>query len=140
MADLESARPIPYTETTEDREVRDQRVSNESLLHTARTRFQRSLEVEDEIRRECLIDERFEANEQWDSAVRAVRERPDQNRPCLTLNLMKPAIKQVTNEQRASRPTLRVSPTGGGASVEVAQICDGLLRAIQRESDAQQAY
>jgi len=134
------AYPVPYTPTEADRQVRTQRGSDEALLQTARTRFQRSLEVEDELRREFLIDEQFESNEQWDFQVRQARERPDQNRPCLTLNLMKPAIKQVTNEQRASRPALRVSPTGGGASVEVAQICDGLLRAIQRESDAQQAY
>jgi hypothetical protein len=74
----------------------------------------------------------------WPAAIAQQREL-DQ-RPCHTINLLPGAIAQVTNEQRAHRPSLRVSPAGGAATVAVAQICDGLLRHIQRDSRAPIAY
>lgn len=128
----------PYTPTVDDRDVAAQMQDDEALLRTARARFLRSEEGEDELRREFVVDQRYRAGLQWPDDVSQQRER-DQ-RPKHVVNLLPGAIAQVTNEQRAHRPSLRVSPAGGDATVEVAQICDGLLRHIQRESRAPIAY
>jgi hypothetical protein len=128
------------TTTPEDRDVRTQTTDDDALIRTARARFTRSEEAEAELRREFGIDQEYRAGMQWPDDVRNDRESFGQRRPCHVVNLLPGAIAQVTNEQRAHRPSLRVSPAGGDATVEVAQICDGLLRHIQRDSRAPIAY
>ena len=129
-----------YVPTPDDRDAAQQSTDDDALLRTARARFLRSEEGETEIRREFVIDQQFRAGGrgQWPDTVIAGREL-DQ-RPWHVVNLLPGAIAQVTNEQRAHRPSLRVSPAGGAATVDVAKICDGLLRHIQRESRAPIAY
>jgi hypothetical protein len=128
------------TPTPEDRDVRRQSTDDEALIRTARARFTRSEEAESELRREFLIDQEYRAGLQWPDDVRNDRESVGQRRPCHVVNLLPGAMAQVTNEQRSHRPSLRVSPAGGAATVAVAQICDGLLRHIQRDSRAPIAY
>ncbi len=127
-----------YAPTPDDRDVTRQSADDAALLRTARARFARSEEGEAELRREFVIDQRYRAGEQWPADVAQMREL-DQ-RPKHVVNLFPGAIAQVTNEQRSHRPSLRVSPAGGAATVDVAQICDGLLRQIQRDSRAPIAY
>ncbi len=127
-----------YTLTPEDREVTAQTTDDDALLKVARRRFQLSEEAEAELRREFLVDQAYRAGQQWPQGISQQREL-DQ-RPSHVVNLFPAAIAQVTNEQRSQRPALRVSPAGGAATVEVAQICDGLLRHIQRDSRAPIAY
>lgn len=127
-----------YVQTAEDREVTAQSTDDEALIKVARRRFQLSAEAEEELRREFLIDQRYRAGDQWPQGISQQREL-DQ-RPSHVVNLFPAAIAQVTNAQRANRPALRVSPAGGAATVDVAQICDGLLRHIQRDSRAPIAY
>ncbi len=127
-----------YTLTPEDHEVTDQTTDDEALLKVARRRFLLSEEAEAELRKQFLIDQRYRAGDQWPPGISQQREL-DQ-RPSHVVNLFPAAIAQVTNEQRSNRPALRVSPAGGTATVEVAQICDGLLRHIQRDSRAPIAY
>jgi hypothetical protein len=128
-----------YTPTADDRDVTRQSTDDEALIRTARARFQRSEEAEAEIRREFILDQQYRAGEgTWPDQAAKARE-VDQ-RPCHTVNLFPGAIAQVTNEQRRNRPSIRVSPAGGPATVEVAQIYDGLLRDIQRASRAPIAY
>jgi hypothetical protein len=118
--------------------MQEQTTDDEALIRTARLRFTRSEEAETELRKQFLIDQRYRAGDQWPHGISEQREL-DQ-RPSHVVNLFPAAIAQVTNEQRANRPALRVSPAGGAATVEVAQICDGLLRHIQRDSRAPIAY
>ena len=127
-----------YVPTAEDREVTAQTTDDAALIKVARRRFTLSAEAEEELRREFLIDQRYRAGDQWPQGISQQREL-DQ-RPSHVVNLFPAAIAQVCNEQRANRPALRVSPAGGAATVDVAQICDGLLRHIQRDSRAPIAY
>jgi hypothetical protein len=125
--------------TAFDRDVRQQSTDDEALVRTARLRFQRSEEAEAELRREFIVDQLYRAGEgTWPEAV--LNARTLDQRPCHTVNLFPGAIAQITNEQRRNRPSIRVSPAGGAATVEVAQIYDGLLRHIQRASRAPIAY
>ena len=128
-----------YVPTADERDVRQQSTDDEALLRTARLRFQRSEEAEAELRRDFLIDQQYRAGEgTWPEQIAKSREL-DQ-RPCHTVNLFPGAIAQICNEQRKNRPSIRVSPAGGAATVEVAKIFDGLLRHIQRASRAPIAY
>jgi hypothetical protein len=128
-----------YALTPDDRDVERQSTDDEALIRTARARFLRSEEAEAELRREFILDQQYRAGEgTWPDAIAKARE-VDQ-RPCHTVNLFPGAIAQITNEQRRNRPSIRVSPAGGAATVEVATIFDGLLRHIQRASRAPIAY
>ena len=130
----------PYVPTAEDRDVQRQAIDDEALLRTARARFDQSVAAETILREEFVVDQRFRAGEQWLDADMRSRQVPGEERACLSINLLPSAIAQITNEQRAHPPSMRVSPTGNGAQQDVAQICDGLLRHIQQESQAHVAY
>ncbi len=124
-----------YVPTADDTDVRQQSTDDAALLRTARARFQRSEEAEAELRREFVVDQLYRAGEgTWPEQV--LNARTLDQRPCHNVNLFPGAIAQITNEQRKNRPSIRVSPAGGAATVEVAQIYDGLLRHIQRASRA----
>jgi len=127
-----------YVPTAEDREVTAQTTDDDALITVARRRFQLSAEAEEKLRKEFLIDQAYRAGEQWPDGI--AKQRELDQRPSHVVNLFPAAIAQVTNEGRANRPALRVSPAGGAATVDVAQICDGLLRHIQRDSRAPIAY
>lgn len=108
------------------------------LVKDAMKRFQLAQEAEQEFRREALDDLKFLSGEQWPDAIKKQRE--SDGRPCLTINRLRPALKQVTNEQRQNRPAIQVSPVGDGADEETAEILQGLVRHIEDDSDADVAY
>lgn len=127
-----------YVLTPADQDARNQ-ADDEALLRTARARFKRSEEAEAELRREFITDQMYRAGEgTWPEMV--AKQREQDQRPCHTVNLFPGAIAQVTNGQKTNRPSLRFSPAGGAATVEVAKLYDGLARAIQRQSRAPIAY
>ena len=61
-------------------------------------------------------------------------------RPCLTINKLPQHVKQVTNDQRQNRPSIKVIPVDDNADVEVAEVFNGMIRHIQYISDADVAY
>ena len=117
---------------TEQRETVDQ------FLRLAQERFRTISDAESELRQKMLEDLRIRASDQWPEHVRSQREQ-DQ-RPCLTINRLPQFIRQVTNNQRASRPAVAVSPTGDEGDPEIAEVFQGLVRHIEVKSDADVAY
>lgn len=61
-------------------------------------------------------------------------------RPTLTINKLPQHIFQITNEQRQNRPSGRVIPANDGASVDVAEIYDGMIRHIGYMSNVDIVY
>ena len=57
-------------------------------------------------------------------------------RPMLTINKMPQHIRQVTNDIRQNRPSIRYRPADDKADPEVADILMGLVRHIETHSDA----
>lgn len=110
----------------------------EKFLATARDRFKMVAEAESQLRASQIEDLEFVSSEQWPSDIET--ERSSEGRPCLTINRLPQFIRQVTNQQRASRPAITVNPKGGGATLKVAEILQGLVRDIELESDAEVAY
>lgn len=76
--------------------------------------------------------------EQWDEAYK--RARTDAGRPSLTINRLPPFIRQVVNDARQNKPSIKVLPQDSGADPEVAEIYSGLIRNIENSSDADVAY
>jgi hypothetical protein len=101
-------------------------------------RADKAAEADWQNRVDMLDDLRFVSNEnnwgQWDPVV--YRERVDQGRPVVTINLMPQFIRQVTNDARKNRPAIKVRPVDDDADPETADILEGIVRHIEDQSEA----
>lgn len=114
----------------------------DTVLATAKERFEYALSRESENRERMKEDIRFAAASpddpwQWDEATRKERKN---NRPMLTINKLPQHIRQVTNDIRQNRPSIKYRPADDKADVETAEILMGLARHIEAHSDADVAY
>jgi hypothetical protein len=109
----------------------------DDFLSTARERFKLSAESENKLRDLQLSDLRFYSGEQWPDNVK--RQREMDKRPCLTLNRMPQFVHQVTNEIRQNKPAPNVSPVDDTGDKETAEIFQGIIRHIERQSKADTA-
>lgn len=109
-----------------------------SVIETAMARFQLAAEAESSTRMESLDDLKFSIGEQWPLTIRS--QRSLDNRPCLVMDQLQQSIRIVSNEYRQSRPSVQVNPVGDDADVDTAEILQGLIRHIEVQSDAEQAY
>lgn len=112
--------------------------SEDEFLSVMRERLAHAIESENEIRTQAREDTKFVIGHQWHAQDKADREL--ERRPCLTINRMPQAVRQVTNDARQNRPAIRVSPIDGGADVKTAKIRQGLIRNIELVSNAKIAY
>lgn len=112
---------------------------SEALLKQARDDFARAQDVEEENRRLGLADLKFSrAGDQWPEQIKAQREAD--GRPCLTINKLPAFIRQVVNDTRQNKPSIKVHPVDSGADRETAKVINGLIRNIERSSKADIAY
>ena len=75
---------------------------------------------------------------QWrDGEINA---RISNNLPWVTINRLKPAVDQVSNEARNNPPGPQIHPVGPGADRDGAQIQEGLIREYEYRCDGQDAY
>ncbi len=111
----------------------------------ALARFQASSEAFAKQREREVEDLRFvDFDEQWPDAIKALRagsgERPGvpavPARPCLTINLLRAPVQQITNTQRNAKLALQFSPKGDGATTPIADAYEDIVRAIQADSRA----
>ena len=125
--------------SSEDEELAAEQHRREELfLQQVRDRFRMTCEAEVRLREEYLEDLRFRIGEQWDPQIK--NQRHLDGRPCLTINRVLQFLRQVTNEQRQNRPSIRVSPVNDVADKETARVIQGLIRHIERNSNADTAY
>lgn len=111
---------------------------NDSLLETARERFKLAEEATRETRKLAKEDLEFKAGIQWDERMRTKRE--NSGRPCLTINRIPQQVRQITNDQRQNRPSIRILPVSEGANVETAKVFQGIIRNIEYQSNAENVY
>jgi hypothetical protein len=110
-------------------------------------RFQAAVSAYDKQTKRELDDLRFcdDPDGQWLQEHRDARKPaagdgiPIAGRPCLTINMVKPAVQQVANEARNARLSIQVNPKGDGASQKNADKIKGLYRNIEVESRANMA-
>ena len=110
-----------------------------SFMDLARRRAARSYEASLNNRKMAQESLKFIAGEQWDERVRRDREEKE-NLPCLTMNITKKFLKQVVNEIRQMRPSVRVSPVDDQSDPKTAEMYQGLIRHVERNSNAEMAY
>lgn len=108
------------------------------FLTLARQRFQTVEVAERELRERMRDDLKFRASEQWPQDIAAQRKIDRQ--PIITINRLPTFIRQVTNQQRSSKPSIMVTPVDNGADPDTAEVLQDLMRHIEIQSDAQAAY
>lgn len=109
------------------------------LLSQGRTEFERCQAAEKENRERALDDIRFSRlDDQWPETI--VKQRAIEQRPCLTINKMPAFIRQVVNDARQNKPSIKVHPVDSGADPKTAEVINGLIRNIEYTSNADVAY
>lgn len=113
--------------------------ADDDLLREAREAFSTCQDAERDNRKSAVDDIRFaREGEQWPSNIRKQREQ--EGRPVLTINKMPAFIRQVVNDARQNKPSIKVHPADSGADPETAEIMNGLIRNIEYTSNADTAY
>jgi hypothetical protein len=112
--------------------------SDKEILETAKRRFSIGLEADSENREMALDDLKFRIGKQWDEEAK--KNRSLEGRPCLTINKIHGKVHKVTNEQRRNRPSIRVSPVDDKADIKTAKIFQGLIKNIEKNSNADTAF
>lgn len=110
---------------------------HDKMLETAKKRWRIAESSESEMRELALDDIRFAEGDQWPAEMRDLRQR--QNRPCLTINRIPQFVQHITNEQRQNPISIQVDPIGDGDE-DTADVFEGLIRHIQNQSNADEAY
>lgn len=116
-----------------EQDTRSSSVKDAEFLAEAHERFKLTAEAESEQRDREEQSFKFRMGEQWPAEIKSRREA--KGLPCLTMNRLPSQIRQITNEQRQQRPAGQVNPVGDGATVEVAEILQGMVRHIEVNSD-----
>lgn len=111
----------------------------DDLLSQGKRAFQRCADAENDNRVTALEDIRFSRlNEQWPSEIE--KQRQQERRPTLTIPKLNAFIRQVVNDARQNKPSIKVHPVDDNADVETAEIINGLIRNIEYTSNADVAY
>jgi len=125
------ARKKPSPETTE--------TDADDVILKARKAYERCRDYWKENQAEAEDDLQFaRMGRQWPERIE--RERETAGRPCLTFNKMPSFIRQVVNDARQNKPSIKVHPQDSTADPQVAEIMNGLIRNIETASDADVAY
>ena len=117
----------------ETKEAKLARIHDEALRRFNTIQFA----LQDE-RRQCLDDRRFYsiAGAQWEGPL----QKQFENRPRLEVNKVALSVMRIINEYRANRITVDYVPKDGREADELADLCDGLYRADEQDSVADEAY
>jgi len=109
----------------------------DSEVTEMRDRFARAMESDSELRSLASEDVKFAfvPGEQWDAKLKAKRKK----RPCYEFNRLRQSIKQVVNEIRKQRPSIKVRAVEDGDR-DTAEVYAGLIRNIESVSNADTAY
>lgn len=141
--DLAAApRPIdPETETARAEADRKARIVAQGLEH-----YRIAVAAYETQIREELDDLEFEGGDQWDPQLRKAREGGTASdgtvippKPCLQFNKIDPTVQQVINEARQGRFSIQIKPKAGQSNAEIADVRQGLIRAIEVDSNANNA-
>lgn len=113
------------------------------IVDQAKRRFRRCLDWESNAQKLFLDDLRFanadsDNGYQWPNRIRTNRDVDE--RPCLTINKTHQHNLLIINDARQNKPSIKVRPTGNGATYKSAEVFEGIFRHIEYISNAQAAY
>jgi hypothetical protein len=112
-------------------------VTDEALLTLARSRFDEIESASHDDRMFSLQDRRFYsiAGAQWEGSFADQFE----NRPRLEVNKVHKGVLRIINEYRNNRISVEFIPKDGSESDDLAEACNGLYRADEEDSCAEEA-
>jgi hypothetical protein len=117
--------------------------SEQEILRLAAARFKEAHDADLSERTEADGDIRFAINDagcQWDENVRNMRKGDDPPRPCLVINMIPEKIDQIEGEFRQAEISYKIRPVDSGGDTKKADIIAGMLRFIEYDSSAKNAY
>jgi len=117
--------------------------STDDILTDAYTRFKRAQDWEQEARENIRSDMKFAEgdsrnNYQWPDNI--TTDRQAAMKPLLTNNMVRQHNLQIVNDARQNKPGIEIRATGSGATYDAAKVFEALVRHIEYQSDAQDAY
>lgn len=120
-----------------------QEIKDKEILEEAYERFDYLVNLEAKNRELFIEDLKFANGDgdngyQWDEAT--VRDRTDEGRPTLTVNKVKVFNRAITNDFLQNRTSPKVLPVANGADIETAKIFNDIIRHIEIQSCATNAY
>ena len=116
---------------------------DEKLITEARKRFKRCVDWESTARQRFVADIKFaegDSDNRWQWEDKAYQERTDNRKPALTINKTRQSNLQILNDQRQNKSQISIRPVGEGATFKAAQIFEGVVRHIEYQSRALEAY
>lgn len=114
-------------------------MSDKDDVADALERFKLAHEAEDLNRIAALEDLRFaRLGEQWPQEL--LKERELEGRPALTINKLPTIIRQVVNDARQNKPSIKARPVDSFADPKTADIINGVIRNIESQSNADVSY
>jgi hypothetical protein len=110
----------------------------DDVLEECYRRFDMAYKSQQEIRLKCLQDRRFVYVDgaQWEDALRLQFD----NKPRFEVNKLHMACVRIFNEYRNNRVSVLFRPTDDTATPDLAEFLQGLFRADEQRSVAQEAY
>lgn len=119
-------------------------VGVDPIIAEARERWNQSDEHDDKQRASTLESKKFRAGDQWPDGVRNARlgatsvqgVAAQPPRPCLTVDRLSPAIRQISNQIKSAHFAITVLPNGFGADDETAKMYMGYIRRVQAQARA----
>ena len=110
----------------------------DDIIKDAMERFRQSQDGSDFNREDAENDIKFaRLSEQWPDEIK--KQRRLEGRPALTINRLPAFIKQVVNDARQNKPGINISPVEA-SDADTAEVIEGLIRSIERHSNADYAY
>lgn len=91
-----------------------------------------------DVQDEGAVDMRYVSGDPWDPKDR--REREDAGRPCISLDELGQYLNQYNNSLRQNKRGIEIIPKGNGANDKDASTRENIVRGIEYESNAQEAY
>lgn len=118
-------------------------LSGDPIVQEARKRFNRCAEWEATARSRFVEDIKFANGDsdngyQWPNSTRRQRDLDD--KPCLTMNVIRQHNLQIINQGKQSPLSPKIRPMGSGATTDSALTIQQLIRHVEQQSLAQQAY
>lgn len=114
-------------------------MADDDLLKDGKKKFTLAADGESDNRTAYEDDIRFARHEeQWPADIRKQREL--EGRPVLTISKLNAFSRQVVNDGRQNKPSIKVHPADSGADPETAEVINGLIRNIEYTSNADVAY
>ena len=103
------------------------------LTELAKEQFAQALDAFEANQTRYEKDVKFgRMGEQWNADD--IEERKNQGRPSLTINRMPSFIRQVVNDARQNKPSIKVHPFDDTADPDTAEVINGIIRNIEQVS------